>query len=266
VRLREQGVRVEVIRSERGVVELDQFVSQLRPSTRLVSVSQVSYKTGTQFPYLKELAAEVHRAGALFVLDATQALGRVPVSVEGVDYLVSSSYKWLLGIHGLGLIYCAPALLEELKPGAAGWYSVVDSFAEDRFERLTLRDGAARFVGGMPNFASLYVMREALRFLYQLGVSQIDKNLRPLVRCLREGVAALGLPMLTPADDRFASGIVSFEHRSPEELGRALNEKGIILWAGDGRLRASVHIYNSEDDIDRLLIALKELNGTARPI
>jgi selenocysteine lyase/cysteine desulfurase len=72
--------------------------------------------------------------------------------------------------------------------------------------------------------------------------------------------------MLTPADDRFASGIVSFEHRSPEELGRALNEKGIILWAGDGRLRASVHIYNSEDDIDRLLIALKELNGTARPI
>ncbi len=80
LRLREQGVRVEVIRSDLGVIEIEEFTSRLRRATRLVSVSQVSYKTGTQFPYLLSYREEVHRAGALFVVDATQALGRVPVS------------------------------------------------------------------------------------------------------------------------------------------------------------------------------------------
>jgi cysteine desulfurase / selenocysteine lyase len=91
LRLREQGVPVEVIPSDRGVIKLEEFASRLRPTTRLVSVSQVSYKTATQFPYLKQLSEEVHRAGALLVVDATQALGRVPVSLEGVDFLVASS-------------------------------------------------------------------------------------------------------------------------------------------------------------------------------
>jgi cysteine desulfurase/selenocysteine lyase len=260
VRLRDQGVRVEVIRSDLGVVELNQFTSRLRPSTRLVSVSQVSYKTGTQFPFLLELSQEAHRAGALFVVDATQALGRVPVSVEGVDFLVASSYKWLLGVHGLGLVYCAPHLLEELAPGAAGWYSITDAFAPDRFERLALREGAARFAGGMPNFPSIYVLREGLRFLRRLGVKQIDMQLKPLVKQLREGIASLGYQLLTPADEVYASGIVSFSHDAPEELGSALREKGVIVWAGDGRLRASVHVYNDEADVNSLVTSLQELN------
>jgi cysteine desulfurase / selenocysteine lyase len=266
LRLREQGVRVEVIRSDLGVIELEQFTSRLRPATRLVSVSQVSYKTGTQFPYLLELSREVHRAGALFVVDATQALGRVPVTVEGVDFLVASSYKWLLGVHGLGLVYCAPHLLDELAPGAAGWYSVTDSFAPDRFERFALQDGAARFTGGMPNFPSIYVMRESLGFLIQLGIERIDLQLKPLVKKLREGIASLGFQLLTPLDEMYASGIVSFAHDAPEGLGRALRDRGVIVWAGDGRLRASVHIYNDEGDVDTLLTNLHELKHRCSPI
>ena len=262
LRLREQGVRVEVIRSALGVIGLEQFTSRLSPATRLVSVSQVSYKTGTQFPYLLELSQEVHRAGALFVVDATQALGRVPVTVEGVDFLVASSYKWLLGVHGLGLVYCAPQLLAELTPGAAGWYSVTDVFAPDRFERFALQDGAARFTGGMPNFPSLYVMRESLRFLMQAGIEQIDLHLKPLVKKLREGLVSLGLQVLTPSDEAYASGIVSFSHEAPEDLGRALREKGVIVWAGDGRVRASVHLYNDEDDVNTLLTTLEEIGSS----
>jgi cysteine desulfurase / selenocysteine lyase len=256
LRLRDQGVRVVVIRTDSGVVGLREFTSRLRPTTRLVSVSQVSYKTGTQIPFLAELSQAVHQAGALFVVDATQALGRVPVSVEGVDFLVASSYKWLLGLHGIGVVYCAPRLLEELTPGAAGWYSVSDVFASDRFERFSLKDGAARFVGGMPNFASIYVLRDSLYFLLRSGIEEIDSQLKPLVRKARKGMASLGLSLLTPADEAYASGIVSFAHDAPEDLGRALLEKGVVVWAGDGRVRASVHLYNDENDIDSLLTSL----------
>jgi cysteine desulfurase / selenocysteine lyase len=266
LRLRDQGVHVEVIQSDRGRVELHQFTSRLRANTRVVSVSQVSYRTGTQFPFLLELSREVHRAGALFVVDATQALGRVPVSVEGVDFLVASSYKWLLGVHGLGVVYCAPHVLDELKPGAAGWYSINDLFASDRFECFSLKHGAARFTGGMPNFPSIYVLRQSLDFLMQLGVERIDLSLKPLVRRAREGIAGLGFQLLTPADPAYASGIVSFAHNAPEELAKALRDAGVIVWAGDGRVRASIHIYNDEDDINALVTSLREMEHLYRPI
>jgi cysteine desulfurase/selenocysteine lyase len=165
----------------------------------------------------------------------------------------------------LGLVYCAPHLLDELAPGAAGWYSVTDSFAPDRFERFALQDGAARFTGGMPNFPSIYVMRESLGFLVQLGIERIDLQLKPLVKKLREGIASLGFQLLTPLDEMYASGIVSFVHDDPEELGRALRERGVIVWAGDGRLRASVHIYNDEGDVDALLTNLHELKHRCSP-
>ncbi len=72
---------------------------------------------------------------------------------------------------GVGLL--RTSLLEELAPGAAGWYSITDSFAPDRFERFALQDGAARFTNGMPNFPSIYVMRESLGFLIQLGIEKL---------------------------------------------------------------------------------------------
>ena len=153
----------------------------------------MSYKTGTQFPYLLELSREVHRAGALFVVDATQALGHVPVTVEGVDFLVASSYKWLLGVHGLGLVYCAPRLLDELAPGVrpAGTPSPI---------RLHLTASSGLHCKMEPRaspvecrtFPRSYVMRESLGFLIQLGIERIDLQLKPLVKKLREGIASLG--------------------------------------------------------------------------
>jgi cysteine desulfurase / selenocysteine lyase len=259
LRLRDSGVRVEVIPSDSGTVKLEDFVSRLRPATRLVSVSHVSYKSGMQVSFLKELAHEVHRAGAIFVLDATQSLGRIPVNVKDVDFLVASSYKWLLGVHGLGVVYCAPALRERLLPGAAGWYSINNIFAPDRFEDYALKDGAARFVSGMPNFPSIYVLKESIGFLLEVGVEHINKSLAPLVSRLRQGIAALGLPLLTPSNPEFASGIVAFSHPDAESLGRALHGEGVVVWAGDGRVRASVHLYNDESDIENYLACLGAL-------
>lgn len=265
LRLQERGVRVIVIPSRLGKVELADFTSRIGPQTRIVTVSQVSYKTGTQFPFLPELSREVHRAGALYVVDATQALGRVPVGVDGVDFLVASSYKWQLGVHGLGVVYCASELLGRLKHGSAGWYSIENIFAPDRFERFVLKPGAGRFNGGMPNFPSIYVLRDSLKFLLRMGVERINTTLRPLVEKARAGISALGYDLLTPEDPRFASGIVSFAADAPEQVGRALRDAGVIVWAGDGRVRVSIHLYNDEQDVDILLNSLEQLKIAVRP-
>ena len=263
IRLRDRGVRVHVIPTRDGVVTLDDFARHISAATRLVTVSQVSYKTGTRVSFLPQLSEMTHAAGALLCVDATQALGRIPVSVQGVDFLVASSYKWLMAPHGNAVVYLAPSLREAIIPATVGWYSVEEIFTEDRFDRFRYKRGAAALVPGMPNLPGIYALGASLLYLLDVGVESIDATLAPLVRKFREGVAAMGANLLTPAAPEYASGIVAFAHPRADDVGAALLRRGITIWAGDGRVRASIHLYNEESDITRCLNALAPVLETA---
>ena len=260
LRLRPQGVSLNVIPTRRGSIGIEDYLSRMTPATKLVSVSEVSYKSGTRIPFLRELSEEVHRRGAMLCVDATQALGRVPVSVEGIDFLVASSYKWLLGSHGLAVAYAAPAVRDRLSASTAGWYSVQDLFSSDRFQSFSHKDGAAALMPGMPNFPAIYALREGLSAIMEEGVNTIDLALKPLVRDLRQGLADRGFDLLTPSSSQFASGIVSFTHENPEWLGGELARQGVIVWSGDGRVRVSIHLYNDRSDVNRFFAALDSLD------
>ncbi len=259
LRLKALGVKLVVLPTHGGMLTLNDWVRHLTNRTRLVSVSQVSYKTGTQLPYLSELSDAAHSVGALFCVDATQALGRVPVTVQGVDYLVASSYKWLLGTHGLGVTYVAPAVREWLRPSTAGWYSVESVFHPQRFESFTPKGCAGGLQAGMPNFPAVFALKAGINYLLSIGVEHIDAELRPLVRTLRTGLTGLGLDVLTPADPACASGIVSFECHDPESKAAWLAERNVVVWGGDGRIRVSLHVYNDEEDVHRCLDAIRQL-------
>jgi len=256
LRLREIGVRVIVVPASGGALSWERVAERITRRTRLVSLSLVSYRTGAYLRPVPKIAAEAKRVGAVVSIDATQAVGRCPVSLEGVDYLMSSSFKWLLGPHGLGLVYVGPEFRERLRPASLGWYSVKDLFAPDRFERYELKPGAACLAAGMPNFPSLYALGQSLRFFLEAGVDSIDNELRPVVAQLRQGLERLGCDLLTPAGAEYASGIVAFAHPKAAEIGAALERQGVIVWGGDGRVRASVHLYNDARDVERYLSAL----------
>jgi cysteine desulfurase / selenocysteine lyase len=261
LRLKELGVRLIVIPTSGGAIRLEDWTSRLSQRTRMVSVSQVSYKTGTQIPFMSELAEEAHRAGALFCVDATQALGRVPVSLRGVDYLVASTYKWLLGSHGLGVVYMSPEMRDRLHPRTAGWYSVESLFYPKRFETFTPKRSAGQLQSGMPNFPGIFALKAGLDFLLSIGVERVDADLRPLVKTLRDGLQEQGLTLLTPACSEFASGIVSFECEDPAAIAARLAEERVVVWGGDGRIRVSIHAYNDPADIVRCLEAIRRLIG-----
>jgi cysteine desulfurase / selenocysteine lyase len=253
-----KGVRPVVVRSKAGALELADLANSITARTRLVSISLVSYKTGAYFTEVKELAKCVHEVGGLLCVDATQALGRCPVLLDGVDYLMASSFKWLMGPHGLAIVYLSPEFRERFDPLAVGWYSVQDPFAPDRFERYHLKPGAACISAGMPNFESLYGLCEALRFLQTLDLSCEQKRVNRLCTDLRHALNARRLHLLTPAAPELISGIVSFEHPQAEAIGKALERENIIVWAGDGRVRASLHFYNDERDVSRYLGCLDQ--------
>jgi cysteine desulfurase / selenocysteine lyase len=259
LRLRSLGVRLIVIPTRGGVMSLEDWTSRLSNRTRIVSVSEVSYKTGTRVPFLEALADEAHRAGAIFCVDATQALGRIPVSVRGVDYLVASSYKWLLGTHGLGGVYMSPNLRDRFRTATVGWYSIDSLFSPDRFESYTPKSCAGQLQSGMPNFPAIFALKAGVDFLLSVGVERLNRELKPLVKMLRDGLEDQGFHLLTPPGAEFASGIVSFASPNPVETAAWLEERDIIVWGGDGRLRVSLHVYNDENDVKRCLDAIKDL-------
>ena len=106
-------------------------------------------------------------------------------------------------------------------------------------------------------------MREGLNTILAEGPERIDERLRPLVRELRAGLAERGLDLLTPAGEEFASGIVAFTHHKPEWLGAELARQNVIVWAGDGRVRVSVHLYNNAADIGSFFAALDRVGKSS---
>jgi selenocysteine lyase/cysteine desulfurase len=254
--LERRGVKTIVVPSRDGALDLSDLANALSARTRLVSISLVSYKSGAYFPHVQELADRVHGCGGVLCVDATQALGRCPVPLDGVDYLMASSFKWLLGPHGLAIVYLSPSFRQGFELAGVGWYSVANVFAPDRFERYSLKPGAACISAGMPNFPALYGMCESLRFLLPVNSAEEQARVNSLSVRLRQDLRARGLRMLTPQDPALASGIVSFEHEHAAAVGEALAREGIIAWAGDGRVRASLHFYNDERDTTMYLNAL----------
>ena len=100
----------------------------------------------------------------------------------------------------------------------------------------------------MPNFPGIFALKAGIDFLLSVGVERLDRELRPVVKTLRDGLQEMGLDLLTPAPPEFASGIVSFQCDEPAEMAARMASEGVVVWGGDGRIRVSVHVYNDQND------------------
>ncbi len=256
--LKRKGVEVKVLKSRSWFLTPEDFSAAISSRTRLVSVSHVSYSSGARLD-IAEIAKIAHSRGAVFCVDATQSLGRIPVPLEGVDYLVASTYKWLLAPHGGGVLYCSPTLLPKLQPAAAGWWSVRDLFSEERFRTVDFKPTSARFELGMPNFLTLYGLNDSAAYLQEVGVAKIAGDLEPVCDFLIEELSRLPVSLMTPRQPERRAGLISFENANCEEIARRLAAERVHVWGGDGRVRISVHLYNDLTDAEQFIGSLRRI-------
>ncbi len=141
---------------------------------------------------------------------------------------------------------------------AGGWFHLRDAFGPGRFETAVSQPGAAGFTVGMPNFPAVYAIRAGLDYIRRVGVERIAEAGRPLVAACLEGLAALPVELLTPKDEGHLAGILAFRHPAANELHRRLRAQDIHIMGHAGRLRIAIHGYNTRDDIERLLAALRQ--------
>jgi selenocysteine lyase/cysteine desulfurase len=249
---------VKVWRAREGALRVEDLAGLLGPRTRLVTASLVSFFNGFRIDLPALVDAVRARSPALLALDVTQALGRVPLDLRGVDLVVSSTHKWILASHGGGLVGVPAARADAWTVPAGGWFNLNDPFGPGRFQAAVSRPGAAGFTVGMPNFPAVYAIRAGLEYVAGVGVERIDAACRPLVEACLEGVAALPVELITPRGPGETAGILAFRHPAADEIHRRLRAKDVHIMAHAGRLRVAIHGYNTLADVDRFLQELRQ--------
>ena len=254
---RDQGVEVRFV-GEGFDVPPGALEAAIDERTRVVALSHVSYLTGLRHD-LAAVAAAAHAVGALFVVDASHALGVVPVEARQADFVFSCCYKWQLGCTGIAVGFWNRRTRPDWRPRAAGWFSANPDAGALRRSELTMRDDAQVMTLGNPSFPGAYVVDNGFDYLLGVGVERIEAHVLELGARLGEGLAELGLEVLTPREPERRAGNVSIARGDGPRFAGALAERGVLVWEADGRVRYSVHLYNDGDDVERALDATRHV-------
>jgi cysteine desulfurase/selenocysteine lyase len=251
--------RMKIWKSRNGVLNVEDLLPLLNERTRLSQTSLVSFVNGHRLDWTSFRNVVRSRApNALISVDVTQALGRVMLDCRDADCLISSTHKWVLGIHGGCIVAIPRKRAGQLTTRAGGWFHLQNAFEADRFERIIFKKGAASFSVGMPNFAAIYALNAALRYMDAVGIENIAHHADPLVRQLQQGLVGLGVPPMSPPQ-RVGSGIVAFTHPQNAAIHARLERADIHVMHSAGRIRIALHGYNTAQDVDQFLKTLKKI-------
>lgn len=269
---RRTGAVIEVIPDDAdGVLDPAALERMIDGRVRLIAMTWVPTNGGLINP-AEEVGRIARRHDILYLLDACQAVGQMPVSVEtiGCDVLTATGRKFLRGPRGTGFLYMRRALLQSLEP------AMIDHFAAPWVapDRYALRPDARRFETWENNYAARLGLGVAIDLALSLGLESIEARCRQLSTRLREGLRAVNAVDVRDLGPRCAS-IVTFTHRSisaDDAKARLAKEGFNISVSGPGStlldatarglpplLRASPHYYNTEDEVDRFFQAVAAL-------
>jgi selenocysteine lyase/cysteine desulfurase len=239
----------------------------LSDRTRLVALSHVTTTAGYRYP-VAELCAAARERGVPTFLDLAHSAGLVPMALDelGCDFAGILSYKWMYAPYAAGALYVRPGSLDRLRLAYAGTRS--EAALDPEAATYALRDDARRFEYGPWAWSLVHAWATGVEYLERLGPAEIWEKTRRLVDRLRERLAAIGgVDVLTPASGE-AAALVTFElpgtATGEETSARIRAEHGIRVKGVPGtrcRLRASIAVYTSEEDVEALAGAVEALLG-----
>ncbi len=260
INLRRLGVKVHVLKPERGPLLIGDVAAVMNARTRVLALDWVSYTTGakTDLAAFGELA---HQHGALFVVDGTQGVGANPLDLHAlpVDGMTAAAYKWLLAPYGTGFVYLRAELLSRLNLNAVPWLAVegAEDFDALPSEDFTVTKSARRY--DILAFLNMFGLDASLEFIERVGVGTIYAHCSRLLDRLGEGIVKQGYTLSVNAPEQ-RSTILCFRDATLEAtvaLYRELKSRQISVSLRHEMIRVSPHLYNDEADIDRLLAAAR---------
>ncbi|WP_287409487.1 cysteine desulfurase [Oceanithermus sp.] len=264
------GARLKAVPlTDEGRLDLDAFETLLSERTRVFAVTQMSNVLGTINP-VAELAAAARERGALVVVDGAQAAPHLPVRVRelNADFYALSGHK-MLGPTGAGVLWGDSEALKALPPFLGGG-SMIE---EVTIERSSYAPPPQRFEAGTPAIAEAVGLGAAAGYLMDLGMEQVWAHDRALLKYALERLKEVPDLHLYGPEGPDRGGVIAFNLGSlhPHDLATALDDRGVAVRTGHhcaqplhrrlgvaATARASFYVYNTRDDVDRLVEALFE--------
>jgi len=256
--LARRGVEVVYASSPDGLsVPVETFERLIDERTQLVVASHVYFQSG-EIQDVAALARLAHARGARLLVDAYQSVGQLPVDVRalGVDFLVSGGLKWLLGGPGIAYLYVRQDLIKALAPSVVGWFAHGRQFAFDT-RRFEYADDARRFQAGTPSVAAIYAARAGLEYVHEIGPGRLRARQVELLADLAGGLREIGAAPRMRGTVQDLAGILTVPVADPPAAVSALRGDRVIVDARPGVIRLSPYFYNSAEDLERALAALR---------
>jgi selenocysteine lyase/cysteine desulfurase len=248
------------------------FAGAVTDRTKVLAFSHVQYDDGAVLP-VKDLCAFARQRGILTVVDGAQALGMLEFAAHdlGCDFYATCFHKWLIGSHGTGALYVRREILDRLWPTEPrGLDSVPPVFTPTDAEGNTDVPAALHKLGNIVPYSwpALRGVEAAMEFQQQVGRSKIEARIRELAIYARLRLQQLtGIELLTPARPGLWAGILSFRVRGKPaaDIAAAVERTHrvhvrAIRWpnSAEGALRLSLHVFNTHDDVEKLIQGLQQ--------
>ena len=254
--------------ADNGELDMEAYKNLLSSKTKLVSVVHASNSLGTINP-IKEIIDSARRVGAVVMIDGAQSTVHLDIDVQQLDcdFFAFSGHK-VYGPTGVGVLYGKKDILESMPPFMGGG----EMIKEVTFEKTTYADLPYKYEAGTPNIADTVALKSALDFINETGKDAIRKHENDLLQYATEHLEALpGLRIIGTAKEKVS--VVSFviEKIHPQDIGVLLDNQGIAVRTGHhctqplmarfgvpGTVRASFAMYNTKEEIDRLVNGLQK--------
>lgn len=251
-----------------GELLMDEYKKLLSPKTKLVSIVHVSNALGTINP-VKEIIEEAHKIGALVLVDGAQSSVHLDIDVQKMDcdFFAFSGHK-VYGPTGVGALYGKRKILEEMPVFMGGG----EMIKEVTFEKTTFNELPYKFEAGTPNIADTIALKVALDFITETKKNIIRNHENDLLKYATEQMSAIeGLRIIGTAKNKVS--LISFVIKNihPQDIGVLLDNQGIAVRTGHhcteplmkrfgipGTVRASFAMYNTKEEVDRLVNAIKK--------
>lgn len=268
----EIGTRLEYVGiDENGFLDVEYLIELISSrKVKLISISHMSNVLGTIVP-IERIVKTAHQYDIPVIVDGAQSVPHMPVDVKNLDcdFLVFSAHK-MLGPTGVGVLYAKKELLEKMKPFMAGGDMIKEVF---KFH-TNYNEVPYKFEAGTPNIADVVGFGAAVEYLEKIGMENIRKHEIYLTEYALESMQSLKhITIYGPMDSKFRGGVISFNIADihPHDLATIMNDHGIAIRSGHhcaqvlmqrldvpATSRASFYIYNTKEEIDKFVNAIKE--------
>lgn len=274
--LKNKDIKTKIVKSDQyGVVDTEDIENAVDQTTRLISITHVSNSIGALQP-VEDIGRIAEENDVLYMVDAAQSVGHMSVDVKKLkaDFIAFPGHKGLLGPVGTGFLYCNPEVKDKINPMNLGGGTVTDVTEEE----FTLSEAPARFEGGTQNISGIIGLGAAVDYLNKIGIDKIEKHGQKLTRVMFQGIDNIENSVVYGHPEHIYD-MVGFNINGVNchDVAKILDEqKSICVRSGfhcaipaikalgaydyGGTVRASIHYYNTKDEIKMLIDTLEEIS------